>query len=297
MRLPPALAAAPQLAHVLRMTGSLAAPAQAPLPDDRTVDHIAEIFAALALEAGQEVMRIYNTGTKARLKADHSPVCQADENAEALLVAALHRLLPDYPVIAEEAVSQGRMPETGRAFILVDPLDGTREFLARNGEFTINLALIVDGVPRAGVVYAPALDRLWFAGTKAFSCTCAPGAAVPPMAERQLLHARIPGPDGLVALTSRSHGDDATEALLARLPIAGRTCAGSSLKFCLIAEGSADIYPRSGPTMEWDIAAGDAVLRAAGGMVVGADDAPMQYGKRQADWRNGPFVAWGVRAA
>ena len=156
----------------------------------------------------------------------------------------------------------------GATFILVDPLDGTREFLARNGEFTVNLGLIIDGVPRAGVVYAPALGQIWIAGSQAFSPRVSPGAGLPPpIAAGSFIRARAPA-DGLVALASRSHADPQTEAYLAQLPIKERQAAGSSLKFCRIAEGVADVYPRFGPTMEWDTAAGDAVLRAAGGIVL-----------------------------
>lgn len=181
----------------------------------------------------------------------------------------------------------------GRTFILVDPVDGTREFLSHNGEFTVNIGLIVDSAPRAGVVYAPAFRQLWIGGAIASTCEVAPGAALPPPEERRAIHARPAPPQGLTALVSRSHADPATEAFLAKLPVKERRRAGSALKFCVVAEGQADVYPRFGQTMEWDTAAGDAVLRAAGGIVRDGARRPLRYGKAEAQFRNGPFVAWG----
>ncbi|MDE2363969.1 MAG: 3'(2'),5'-bisphosphate nucleotidase CysQ [Hyphomicrobiales bacterium] len=256
----------------------------------------AETFGAVALAAGRVVMDIYAGAANARQKADSSPVCDADERAEASILAALAKAAPGIPVIAEESVARGVVPACGETFILVDPLDGTREFLARNGEFTVNLALIERGAPVAGAVYAPALEKLWIGGATASLIRVAPGAAMPPQAERRSIQTRAAPADGLVALCSRSHGEAQTEAFLRERRIARRVNIGSSLKFCLIAEGEADVYPRFGPTMEWDIAAGDAVLRAAGGCVLGEDGAPMVYGKRDDQYRNGPFVAWGRRS-
>lgn len=260
-------------------------------------DTIAEIFASLTLEAAVAVMGVYASDPHARRKADRSFVCDADERAEAIILAGLAKLLPDIPVIAEEAASRGEKPRCGRAFILVDPVDGTREFLHRNGEFTINIALVIDGVPRAGAVYAPAIGRLWMAGSHAFMCHVEPGQALPAVKDRVAIASRMQPPQGLTALASRSHSDEATEGFLSRLPIVERRSAGSSLKFCAIAEGQADVYPRFGPTMEWDTAAGDAVLRAAGGTVLDEAGAVLRYGKAQDQYRNGPFVAWGDPAA
>ena len=258
-------------------------------------EEVAEIFAELTVEAAVVVMHVYAGEANARQKADKSVVCDADERAEAVILAGLAERLPDIPVIAEEAASRGEKPRCGRAFILVDPVDGTREFLHKNGEFTINIALILDGVPRAGAVYAPAIGRLWMAGAHAYACEVAPGGALPPIAERKVIKVRANPHAGLTALASRSHADEKTEAFLANLPIAERRCAGSSLKFCVVAEGEADVYPRFGPTMEWDTAAGDAVLRAAGGSVLDETGAVMRYGKAEAQYRNGSFVAWGER--
>ncbi len=254
---------------------------------------IAEIFAEIALEAAVAVMAVYADDIHARHKADGSPVCDADEAAEAIILQRLAERLPAYPVLAEEAASRGGTLAAHAAFILVDPVDGTREFLSRNGEFTINIGLIVDAAPVAGVVYAPAIEQLWIGGVTASACTVAPGAPLPPAPKRQVIHARPAPAQGLTALVSRSHADPATEAFLAKLPIRERREAGSSLKFCKVAEGYADVYPRFGPTMEWDTAAGDAVLRAAGGIVLDGGGRPMRYGKAEAHFQQNAFVAWG----
>jgi 3'(2'), 5'-bisphosphate nucleotidase len=256
-------------------------------------DAAAEIFANIALEAGAAVMHVYGRDSCARRKMDGSPVTNADEAAEAIILKRLAAHFADLPVLAEEAASKGRVEICGPVFILVDPIDGTREFLSHNGEFTINIALIIDGAPRAGAVFAPALGKLWFAGTGARACDVAPGAALPLPSMLRPIAAR-PAPDqGLTAIVSRSHADPATEAYLADLPIKERRAAGSSLKFCAIAEGTADVYPRFGPTMEWDTAAGDAILRAAGGIVADPQGRALRYGKSAANFVNGPFIAWG----
>ncbi len=260
-------------------------------------DAIAEIFAEIALEAAVAVMSVYSSDSNARRKPDKSPVCDADEYAEAIILERLAERLPSLPVLAEEASASGKKTVAGSTFILVDPVDGTREFLSHNGEFTINIGLIVDGEPLAGVVYAPALARIWIAGATATSCHVAPGEPLPPPERRRAIHVRAAPSRGLTALASRSHSDPETEAFLAQLPIAERRAAGSSLKFCAVAEGDADVYPRFGQTMEWDTAAGDAVLRAAGGIVLDGEHHPLQYGKAGLQFRNGPFVAWGDRNA
>jgi 3'(2'), 5'-bisphosphate nucleotidase len=260
-------------------------------------DVAAEIFAYIALEAGVAVMQVYAGDSFARRKTDGSPVTEADEAAEKIILARLAAHFPDLPVLAEEAASKGRTEVRGPAFILVDPVDGTREFLSRNGEFTINIALIVDGIRRAGAVFAPALGKLWFGGASAWVCNAAPGKALPPPSLRRAIFTRRAPEQGLTAIVSRSHSDPATEAFLAGLPIKERQTAGSSLKFCAVAEGKADVYPRFGRTMEWDTAAGDAILRAAGGIVVDPQGHPLHYGKSAENFANGPFVAWGDPAA
>ena len=247
-------------------------------------DQLARAFTAVAREAGAAIMQVYAAGATSRLKEDRSPVTEADEMAEALILDRLAQIIPDVPVIAEESAARGIMPETGDRFILVDPLDGTKEFLKRNGEFTVNIALIEAGKPVAGCVFAPAVDALYAGGTHAWRVV----AGV-----ESLIATRAYPPQGLTALCSRSHPDAQSEAFLAGFKIVDRREAGSSLKFCRVAEGAADIYPRFGPTMEWDVAAGHAVLAAAGGQVVMPDGSQFLYGKRQAGLRNEAFVAWG----
>ena len=250
-------------------------------------------FAQLALDAAVAVMDVYATGCRVKTKADLSPVSEADERAEAIILAGLKLCAPGIPVLAEEAAAAGVVPAVDGRFILVDPLDGTREFISRNGEFTVNIALIEGGRPVAGVVYAPTLGRLWTGHDIAEVCTIAPGQRLAEGKQRRTIHTRAAPAEGYVALASRSHCDEATETFLARLPIADRRGAGSSLKFCAVAEGEADVYPRFGPTMEWDTAAGDAVLRAAGGVVLAVSGGPLLYGKTSLDYRNGGFIAWG----
>jgi 3'(2'), 5'-bisphosphate nucleotidase len=261
--------------------------------DAQSRDAIAEFFAHVALAAGPVVMVEYEKGCEVRTKSDSSPVTIADEKAEELILGLLRAQASEIPVVAEEAIARGAQADFGRSFILVDPLDGTREFIARNGEFTINIALVRDGAAVAGAVYAPALGRLWFGGERAFVCEAAVGAPLPAKSSWRAIATRAAPADALVALASRSHGDAETEAFLARLPIGERRSAGSSLKFCALAEGIADVYPRFAPTMEWDTAAGDAVLRAAGGIVLAVEGGPLRYGKKDRRLRNGGFIAWG----
>ncbi len=238
----------------------------------------------IAQTAGMIVMRHYEAGAQARVKADRSPVTDADEEAEKLILAELAAAFPNIPVIAEEEAAAGRIAQVGAHFFLVDPVDGTKEFIKRTGEFTVNIGEVVDGAPVAGVVFAPAIDRLFVgaAGEGAFELS---GGAVKPVA------ARKPPEGGMIAVSSKSHPDAQTNALLGSLNIKGHINAGSSLKFCLVAVGEADIYPRAGRTMEWDTAAGDAVLRAAGGDVSNWDYTPFTYGKP--GFENGPFIARG----
>jgi 3'(2'), 5'-bisphosphate nucleotidase len=244
-----------------------------------------ETLVRIAQAAGGVVMRHYEAGCDARIKADRSPVTDADEEAERLILAELAIAFPQVPVVAEEEAAAGRVAKVGSRFFLVDPVDGTKEFVRRGGEFTVNIGEIVDGQPVAGVVFAPAIGRLFVgaAGEGAFEISGGVTRAIA---------ARTPAPDGLVAISSRSHPDAKTDELLKTLTIKGHTNAGSSLKFCLVAAGEADIYPRAGHTMEWDTAAGHAVLRAAGGTVTTWDGAPFLYGKP--GFHNGPFIARGL---
>jgi 3'(2'),5'-bisphosphate nucleotidase len=257
-------------------------------------DAIAIALAEIALLAGPPVMEEYNSGGDFRAKGDGSPVTAADERAEAVIAERLRALAPGIPIIAEEAVAGGARIEIGARFFLVDPLDGTREFVAKNGEFTVNVALIEGDAPIAGAVYAPAIHRIWFAGRTGHVVNVRTGERLPPSDSHQRLTVRT-APLKLTAIASRSHADPETELFLRRLRIAERIASGSSIKFCLISEGRADVYPRFAPTMEWDTAAGDAVLRAAGGCVLRPDGAPLLYGKLSESLRNSAFIAWGDR--
>jgi len=254
--------------------------------DDPILDGLIDI----ARRAGDRIMEIYAAGFEVEEKADASPVTDADAAAEAVIFDGLTALSPETSVLAEEAASEGRIPELGARFFLVDPLDGTKEFIKRTGEFTVNIALVEDGRPVAGVVLAPATGRLHAGrvGVGAF-VEAGPGAA------REAIRAR-PKPDsGLVAVASRSHRSPETDAFLESMNVADFTAAGSSLKFCLVAEGAADVYPRLGRTMEWDTGAGQAVLEAAGGrVVVHGGETPLAYGKAERGFDNPHFVAWGA---
>jgi 3'(2'), 5'-bisphosphate nucleotidase len=237
-------------------------------------------------DAGALIMDVYASPFAVRSKGDASPVTEADERAERLIVPRLQSLTPGVPVVAEEAVAAGHVPEIAARFWLVDPLDGTREFVGRNGEFTVNVALIDRGRPVLGVVFAPAIGRL-FAGVDG------EGAFVEDQGGRRAIRVRRVPPEGLTVLASRSHGDpQVLNAYLAGRRVARRIDAGSSLKLCLVAAGEADLYPRFGRTMEWDIAAGHAVLAAAGGRVTDLAGAELRYGKP--GFENPNFVAEGV---
>jgi 3'(2'), 5'-bisphosphate nucleotidase len=240
----------------------------------------------LAREAGALILQVYAQDFAVRGKADASPVTEADELAEACIVAGLSALDPGVPAVAEEAAARGDVPAIGGRFWLVDPLDGTREFVQRNGEFTVNIALIEAGLPVLGVVYVPVADVL-YAGV------VGQGAWVEETGVRQRIACSARPVDGLRLACSRSHGDEtALQAWLGGRRVAERIAAGSSLKFGLVARGVADVYPRFGRTMEWDTAAGHAVLRAAGGDVLDLHGAPLRYGKP--GFENPHFVAWGA---
>jgi 3'(2'), 5'-bisphosphate nucleotidase len=255
---------------------------------------LARLFGDLVAGAGALAMDVLaRPQIASRLKDDHSPVTEADQRVEEYLLAALARALPGLAAVAEESAARGTSAAHGGVFLLVDPIDGTREFLARSSEFTINVALIVDGAPAAGAVAAPAQGRVWFAGADSFVADAAPGGRLPAPQDWRLLRTRKAPEDGLTALVSKSHLDAETAAYVARLPVAARKSVGSSLKFCALAEGTADVYPRFGPTMEWDTAAGDAILRVAGGVTLDPAGAPLLYNKAAANYRNGPFISWG----
>ena len=249
-----------------------------------------------AVRAGGAIMAVYGTDFSVRDKADASPVTEADEAAEKIILADLAQLAPGIPVVAEESVAAGRVPAlSGHAserFFLVDPLDGTREFVSHRDEFTVNIALVEAGKPVLGIVYAPARHELYWGdvnGSQAGKVDGDPDGTMPSMGVA--ISARQAPAAGLTAVASRSHRSPETDTFLARYPVTEFRSIGSSLKFCLVASGEADIYPRLGTTMEWDTAAGQAVLAAAGGRVTGLDGEPFTYGKP--GFKNGHFVAWG----
>jgi 3'(2'), 5'-bisphosphate nucleotidase len=268
--------------------------------DEAGAEDILAVLRLIAERAGKVILGYYVEAEEieVREKDDASPVTEADEAAEAFILGALNTLTPDIPVVAEEAMAAGEQPVIeGNRFWLVDPLDGTKEFISRNGEFTVNIALIEDGQPAAGVVHAPALAMTWAGvcgededGNKVS------GRAVYAETDKPVMDIRareIP-PEGAVVVASRRHGSgQELDDFLAKYKVADRVTAGSSLKFCLVASGRADLYPRFGRTMEWDTAAGHAVLLAAGGQVYTLDDEPLDYGKP--GFENPHFYAQGVK--
>ena len=258
--------------------------------DESESDDLMVALRLIAERAGKVILQYYVDAEEieVRQKDDASPVTDADEAAETFILGALNTLTPQIPIVSEEAASIGEVPQIdGDFFWLVDPLDGTKEFISRNGEFTVNIALIEHGVPVAGVVHAPALAMTWAGageGTATFSET---DNQPMPISVRE-----IPA-EGATVVASRRHGTgEKLETFLASRKVNDRVTAGSSLKFCLVASGQADVYPRFGRTMEWDTAAGHAVLLAAGGDVWTMDNEPLDYGKP--GFENPDFVAEGV---
>ena len=250
------------------------------------LQNLATAIHDIAINAATEIMAVYDSDFDVREKNDQSPVTEADERAEQLILNALRQLDPSIPVVAEESVAKGDIPDVRDGpFWLVDPLDGTKEFVSRNGEFTVNIGLVEGDVPVLGVVYAPVPKRLFLGWGGAEAFTQDDGGALRP------IRAKVPDTDGLVVVASRSHSNPETEAFLADLEVKKITSAGSSLKFCLVAAGEADLYPRMGPTNEWDTAAAHAVLNAAGGSVRTLDGSDFLY--RKPTFRNPPFIAHG----
>jgi 3'(2'), 5'-bisphosphate nucleotidase len=242
------------------------------------VDQLAEA----AREAGEAILEIVRRGFEVEAKQDRSPVTEADRAAELVILAALARAAPGVPVIAEEEVAAGRIPAHDDTYFLVDPLDGTKEFVRGGDDYTVNIGLIEQGVPRLGVVFAPATGVL-------HGGIVGQGAWVDDGGGRRLIRTRERG-EQITAVASKSHLNQATiDYLEAAVGTCGYVSVGSSLKFCIVAEGRADIYPRASPTSEWDTAAGHAVLLAAGGIVDGPDGRPLRYGKRA--FLNRAFVA------
>ena len=245
------------------------------------IDDVVEI----ALSAGNIILRFYDDQFSIMQKSDGSPVTAADQAAEDYIIPALTRLTPDIPIIAEERVAMGQIPDvSGGTFWLVDPLDGTKEFINRNGDFTVNIGLIQSGIPTLGVVSTPVDNCVW-AGS------LADGALQIKDSVQQKIGVRKANQQKITVVASRSHRSPELETFISELKVEQSISRGSSLKFCLIAEGQADIYPRTGPTMEWDTAAGHAVLIAAGGKMAGFDGTQFQYAKP--DFLNGWFIASG----
>jgi 3'(2'), 5'-bisphosphate nucleotidase len=263
--------------------------------DDRTI--VTELE-ALALAAGKRIMEICREGFEADSKADDSPVTRADREAETIILAGLRARFRDTVIVAEEEVSAGVEPQIDAApFFLVDPLDGTREFVAGKDDFTVNIALVRNGVPVIGVVYAPAQNAL-YSGAAGRAESISTDAHHRPI-ERKTITARLPG-QPLLIVASRSHRTQETNSYIAGFEASECVSVGSSLKFCLLASGQADLYPRMGRTMQWDTAAGDAVLRAAGGMTTTLDGQPFVYGPGTAPdderFANPHFIARGLGA-
>jgi 3'(2'), 5'-bisphosphate nucleotidase len=263
-------------------------------PSDQTSD--LSVFEALAVKAGAVILAVRAAGIETKLKDDQSPVTEADHRAERIIVEGLSWHFPGIPIVAEEQAAAGILPDDlGNCFFLVDPLDGTKEFCAGREDFTVNIALIEDGAPVAGLVYAPARSVLY-----AGSGETAYRASVADASGEAVIERRIPlrpdsEPEPRRVVASRNHLNQETHDYLEGLSGCTTMNIGSSLKFCLLAEGSADLYPRFSRTMEWDTAAGDAVLRAAGGRTETLDGQPLGYGKRnqpdEVDFANPHFIA------
>jgi len=248
------------------------------------------VFRRLSLLGGEKIMEIYDSGDfDVRTKSDESPVTAADENADAVISAGLRAAFPDILLVTEEqALTHSQRADS---FLIVDPLDGTKEFIKRRGDFTVNIAYVENGVPIRGVVYAPARGRLFYTDAKGRSVEETGPYDPEALGPTQPISVTTPDNDALVVVASKSHRDRATDDYINKYRVKDSASAGSSLKFCLVATGEADLYPRVGRTMEWDTAAGHAVLSGAGGRVVRFDDhTPLTYGKP--DYANPFFIAY-----
>tara|TARA_R110000796_G_scaffold1960_1_gene7883 strand:+ start:436 stop:1233 length:798 start_codon:yes stop_codon:yes gene_type:complete len=247
------------------------------------------VMRRLAIEAGGKIMEIYDSGDfDVKTKSDASPVTVADEAADKIISDGLRAAFPDLMLVTEE--QSATHSAKGDTFLIVDPLDGTKEFINRRGDFTVNIALVERGEPTRGVVYAPARSRMFFTLADGSSVEETGNFALDEIGPTKPISVSRPDNAALMVVASKSHRDQATDDYIARYDVRDMTSAGSSLKFCLIATGEADLYPRIGRTMEWDTAAGHAVLKGAGGAVVRFDDlTPLKYGK--ADFANPFFIA------
>jgi 3'(2'), 5'-bisphosphate nucleotidase len=254
---------------------------------------VLEPLTELVIAAGDAICAVNRAAMTVSGKSDGSPVTAADLAADRVIGEGLARLLPDLPALSEERSASGR-PASG-SFLLIDPLDGTKEFVAGRDEFTVNLALVSDGLPLLGIVGAPALGLIWrgLVGRGAERLTLNAGRTVTPIHSRRL---PPPGRDWIAAV-SRSHCDPRTDAFIAQRPGAVRQVLGSAIKFCHVAEGLADVYPRLAPTCEWDLAAGHAIVSAAGGKVTDGQGAILRFDAPRKDFIVPEFIAWGDREA
>ncbi|CUH64890.1 3'(2'),5'-bisphosphate nucleotidase CysQ [Thalassovita gelatinovora] len=253
-------------------------------------EKLTQVMRRLSLVAGDKIMEIYNSDEfEVKLKSDDSPVTEADEAADALISEGLRTAFPDVVLVTEEqAASHSMKADT---FLIVDPLDGTKEFVHRRGDFTVNIAYVENGVPTRGVVYAPAKNRMFFTLANGQSVEETGALSKDVIGETLPIKVSQADNDALLVVASKSHRDQATDDYINKYKVADSKSAGSSLKFCLVATGEADLYPRVGRTMEWDTAAGHAVLHGAGGMVVRFDDhSPLIYGKD--GYANPFFIAY-----
>ena len=265
--------------------------AKAPLLED-----LAQSIIPIAQRAGAAILDIYRTDPNTRYKADKSPVTDADHASEDLIVDSLSKLFPEIPVVAEEALAAGNIPDVQKYFFLVDPLDGTKEFIKKNGEFTVNIALIEAELPIFGLIYAPDKADCYVTLQNNTAARCDLHPDHNPSPRQEFDFQRLTGEPReqrpMTAIVSRSHLTPETESFLKELGDPQRLLLGSSLKFGVIARGEADVYPRFGRTCEWDTAAGHALLNATGGCVLTGDGEPFLYGKKDQSFHNPPFVAW-----
>ncbi len=265
----------------------------APRPAD---PELAQALLPIAIAAGEAILAVRRGGHSVEWKADSTPVTEADRAAEAVIAEGLAKVVPGVPVIAEEAAYEGRLPETAHAFFLVDPLDGTREFVKGGNDFTVNIGLIRAGAPVVGVILVPQTGKLFWGAVGAGAWRGKVAGGVVTGSQPIRVRPATGGPIAVVA--SRSHRTPETDAYIRRYDVADLVSAGSSMKFCAVASGKADLYPRMGTTMQWDTAAGDAILRAAGGRVVTLDGCDLAYGPKKGEsgaeaYRNPWFVAVG----
>ena len=267
--------------------------------NDKEHRQLAERLLSVVLEAGRVELKYFGTAVDVATKSDASPVTAADQEAEDIITGALQNYLPDVPVVGEEAASAGNLPKSADTFFLVDPLDGTRDFIAGRDEFTVNVALIVNRQPLFGVVYQPAAERLFMtiAADAAIEARVAADSGVTSLSELDAKPISVvnadPDSSNIRVAVSRSHPSKDLNDKLTELGLNGRVQVGSSLKFCLVANGEADVYPRLISISEWDTAAGHAIVTAAGGAVLTTSGEPLLYGNEDAGYRISPFVAWG----